>query len=106
MEKRWMIAVASLVLAAWTATAEEAATPADQGKALVEKKKCSMCHALDGKGGKADNESLNAIGTKKSAAEIVDVLTGKTPTPKGKPHTPKLADEDAKAAAAYLKTLK
>lgn len=63
----WLILMALVgsSLAAGTAAAQ---TPAEKGAAVFVAQKCSLCHALDGKGNAKG--ALDGVGTKLTAAEI------------------------------------
>jgi len=62
-----VVAAATFGMAA-DASAQAAAAPADKGAAVYAAQKCSMCHALDGKG--QAKGPLDGVGTKLTADEI------------------------------------
>jgi len=76
---------------------------ADDGAAIY-KAKCAMCHGPNGEG----KMGPKLVGTSMSEAQIVDQLT-KGAAGKKAPHTKPisgLTDDQAKAVAAYVKSLK
>lgn len=77
-----------------------------KGKAVFAAQKCSMCHAIEGKGNK--NAPLDGVGSKLSAEEIrkwvVSPKEMKADT-KMKAY-PSLTAEDLDALVAYLASLK
>ena len=84
-------------------------TPAiSLGKQIVEKKKCTICHSLDGKGGVKTMKPMNGItegrtdeflrGSLLRPKEVID--------PKTKMPAYKLDENELKAVIEYLKTLK
>jgi mono/diheme cytochrome c family protein len=101
--------VFALISSAAIASAQDAA----KGQAVYTAQKCSMCHAIEGKGNKAN--PLDGVGKKLSADDtrqwIVNPkeMTTKTKSTK-KPPMPanytKLAAEDLDALVAYLQSLK
>jgi cytochrome c553 len=99
-----------LVIAAVVARADEAAAgPADLGKQVVDKKKCSICHQIDGKGGKI-GKPLNGIAEGKTDAQLKDTLLDPkkaiAPDTKMPSYKDKLTDDEINGVIAYLKTLK
>jgi mono/diheme cytochrome c family protein len=104
--KTLLIATA-LTIAASVAYANGAADPVAQGKQIVETKKCSLCHAIDGVGGKKDIPALNGILKDKADDAVAKVLAGEEKGPSGKMHPMKVkTPEEQKAVIEYLKTLK
>jgi mono/diheme cytochrome c family protein len=108
MKKLFMLSIAALALAAWSAQAGDA-------KALYDQT-CAKCHGPDGKG---DTKMGQRLGVKDySDAKVQDALTddaaikaikegvkdkdGKT-LMKG---TDGISDEDVKALVAYMRTFK
>ena len=83
------------------------ADDAAKGKEIVDKKKCSICHAVDGKGGKKENPPLNGIAKGKTDEWIVKFLAGEEKTADGKTHSykAKLTDEEKTAIKDYLKSI-
>jgi len=63
-----VVVIAALFGVAADASAQAAAAPADKGAAVYAAQKCSMCHALDGKG--QAKGPLDGVGTKLTADEI------------------------------------
>jgi len=92
--------------------AQDAALVA-KGKAVYTAQKCSMCHAIEGKGGKAS--ALDGVGKKLTAEQIHEwIVTPKAATTKAKstkkPPMPdkysKLPAADIDALVAYMQSLK
>jgi mono/diheme cytochrome c family protein len=87
--------------------------PVKKGQEVYAAQKCSVCHSIAGKGGKAN--PLDGVGAKLSAADIrawiVDpvAMTAKTKSTK-KPPMPakygKLAAAEIDALVAYMQSLK
>jgi mono/diheme cytochrome c family protein len=87
--------------------------PVKKGQEVYAAQKCSVCHAIEGKGNKAN--PLDGVGTKLSAADIrawiTDpvAMTAKTKSTK-KPPMPakygKLAAAEIDALVAYMQSLK
>ncbi len=79
------------------------------GKQVVEKKKCSICHVIDGKGGKI-GKPLNGVAAGKTDEQLKGALLDpkKTIAPDTKmpSYQGKLTDEEVNGVIAYLKTLK
>jgi mono/diheme cytochrome c family protein len=85
----------------------------EKGKAVYDAQKCSMCHAIDGKGSKAN--PLDGVGKRLSAADIrawivtPQEMEKKTKSTK-KPPMPakygKLPKEEIDALVAYMQSLK
>lgn len=110
-------AIASLTIAlaagaSLTAAAQDEAS-IKRGQEVYTAQKCSMCHAISGKGSK--KSPLDGVGTKLSAEEIREwivnpvEMTKKTNSTK-KPPMPnkfsKLPKEDIDALVAYMQSLK
>lgn len=102
-----VVAAAMLGMAA-DASAQAAAAPADKGAAVYAAQRCSMCHALDGKG--QAKGPLDGVGTKLTADEIRQwivnpaEMTKKTnatrkPAMRAYPNLPK---EDLDALVAFM----
>jgi cytochrome c oxidase subunit II len=102
-----ILGLAGLVAAA-RAEDKPATDPVAQGKDLVGAKKCSICHAIDGKGGKMG--SLNGCAEGKTdewlTGAILDPKTTLGEKTKMPSYKGKLTDDEVKAVVAYLKTLK
>jgi mono/diheme cytochrome c family protein len=89
-----------------------AQTPAELGAKVYAEQKCSVCHAIEGKGN--PKGPLNDIGSKRTAEEIRQwivspVEMAKTAGAKRKPAMkayPKLSKEHVDALVAYMLTLK
>ena len=81
--------------------------PVAHGKELAVKK-CKMCHAIDGQGGKMS--PLNGIADGKTDEQlmggIIDPKTTLGADTKMPSYKGKLTDDEVKAIIAYLKTLK
>ena len=104
--------VFALIASAGTAQAQDAAQ-VKKGQEVYTAQKCSVCHAIAGKGGKAS--PLDGVGTKLTAAQIkawiVDPITAaKTANSTKKPPMPKKYDKlpaaDIDAMVAYMQSLK
>lgn len=111
MTKWWIVAFA-LVSSAGIAHAQDAAQ-VKKGQDVYAAQKCSVCHAIAGKGNKMN--ALDGVGKKLSAAEIRAWIV--TPTEAAakakstkKPPMPakygKLPAADISALVAYLQSLK
>lgn len=105
MKSKLIIAAVGLAVAlpASLTLADDAA----RGKEIVDKKKCSICHAVDGKGGKKDVAPLNGIAKGKTDEWIVKFLAGEEKTSDGKAHSykGKLTDEEKTAIRDFLKSV-
>ncbi len=109
--RRVMCAIAAVAMVVGFAGAASAEDKVAQGKDLFAAQKCSMCHAIAGKGNAKG--SLDGVGGKLSAAEIKEWITdpaGATAKHKAvrKPPMKKytLKAEEVDALVAYLQTLK
>ena len=89
------------------------AQDAKHGQAVYAAQKCSVCHAIAGKGGKAS--PLDGVGAKLSAADIKEwivdpVASAKKANSTKKPPMPKKYDKlpaaDIDGLVAYMQTLK
>ena len=80
-----------------------------QGRQLVEQKKCSICHSIDGKGGKI-GKPLNGIAEGKTddflGQALSDPKKAIAPDTKMPSYRDKLKAEEVKAVVEYLKSLK
>ena len=112
MSVRWLTAM-GLGLAMMTATAAaQDAKLVERGQKLYAEQKCSMCHAIAGKG--QAKGALDDVGTKYSAEELRQWLTNpkemsakvKSTRKPPMPSYAKLAKEDVEALVAYMQTLK
>jgi len=95
-----------IALTAWLLTATVASFAAEDGAALY-KKKCAGCHGANGEG-KSGMKAPALAGSALEASQIVDHITKGEPSSKA-PHNKGisgLSDEQAKAIADYVKTLK
>ena len=113
---RTMLSVAAAMCAVSMATAPAAAqddAKIKKGQAVYAAQKCSMCHAIAGKGGKQN--PLDGVGTKLSADDIKQwitnpkEMTAKTKSAKKPPMPAKysgLPAEDLDALVAYMVSLK
>ena len=93
-------------LGAWLLAASLTSVAADDGGALY-KKKCAGCHGASGEG-KPAVKAPAVKGTDLDVAKLVDHITKGEPSSKA-PHNKGMAglnDEQAKAIADYIKTLK
>ena len=104
--------IALLAISARPAHAGQDAAVA-KGKTVYTAQKCSMCHAIEGKGGKAS--ALDGVGKKLTADQIREwIVTPKEATKKAnstkKPPMPdkygKLPAADIDALVAYMQSLK
>lgn len=81
-----------------------------KGKELVEQKKCSICHSIDGKGGKKEFKPMNGIAKDKTDEFLTGSLLDPKKTIKADTKMPsykgKLTDDEVKAVIEYIKTLK
>ena len=96
----------SIALTAWLLTATVASFAADEGAALY-KNKCAGCHGASGEG-KSGMKAPALKGSALDAGQITDHITKGEPSSKA-PHNKGisgLTDEQAKAIATYVKTLK
>jgi cytochrome c2 len=76
------------------------------GKAVYEAKKCSMCHVIDGKGGKMGPD-LSDIGSTQTAEWFEKFLKNpKSVKPDAKMSAMKGTDEEIHAVASYMASLK
>jgi mono/diheme cytochrome c family protein len=113
LSARIQIVPAVLILSAPLAAAAQDAAQVKKGQEVYTAQKCSMCHAIGGKGNKVS--VLDGVGKKLSAEEIRQwivnptEMTAKAKSTK-KPPMPakygKLPQADIDALVAYLQTLK
>ena len=95
-----------IAVMAWLLTATLSSFAAEDGAALY-KKKCSGCHGAGGEG-KSAMKAPAVKGSALDASQITDHITKGEPSSKA-PHNKGisgLTDEQAKAIADYVKTLK
>jgi mono/diheme cytochrome c family protein len=95
-----------IALTAWLLTSTLAAFAAEDGAALY-KKKCAGCHGANGEG-KSAMKAPALKGSTLEVTQLVDHITKGEPSSKA-PHNKGisgLTDEQAKAIAEYVKTLK
>lgn len=115
MNVRWvgLIGLGTLLVAA-SASAQDAKLAA-QGEKLYAQHKCSMCHAIGGKGTPmALKGPLDDVGTRLSADEIRQWLINpqemaakaKSTRKPPMPSYAKLSKDDVEALVAYMQTLK
>ncbi len=110
MATRKLIAVLagiSIVTLSGYAVAQDAKLAA-KGQELSVKNHCSMCHLIDGKGGKI-GKPLDGVSTRLDAATIKAILADPLKElPNEKVKMPKVAWQpgDIDAVVAYLQTLK
>lgn len=111
MNVRWVAAAAgALLLVASTASAQDAKVA--QGEKLYASQKCSMCHAVGGKGNAKG--PLDDIGSKLSAEETRQWLVNpvemaakaKATRKPAMPSYAKLSKDDVEALVAYMQSLK
>ena len=111
MVRMTVLAMVMVALPMGSAYASEQGGAAAGEKVFVAQK-CSLCHAVAGKGNK--NGALDAVGSKLTAAEIREWLV--TPVEMAKKHNAtrkppmksyaSLSKEDLDGLVAYLQTLK
>jgi mono/diheme cytochrome c family protein len=110
-----ILAAAALTLMSWMATAPaaEAQDAVKKGQEVYAAQKCSICHAIAGKGSKAN--PLDGVGAKLSAADIREwiihptEMTAKVKSTKKPPMPNKygsLPAADLDALVAYMQSLK
>ena len=107
-----LIAFAGVYIAGSLLHAQGGAPTAAQGEKVFAAQKCSICHAVAGKGNK--NGALDGVGTKLSADDIRAWIV--TPAEMSKKHNTtrkppmksfaSLSQADVDALVAYLQTLK
>ena len=110
---RILLAAALMVSLATATTLRAGQGDAKRGQEVYAAQKCSLCHAIAGKGGKAN--PLDGVGAKLSADDLrkwithPDEMTAQTKSTK-KPPMPKkwanLAAADLDALVAYMQSLK
>ena len=107
-----ILTLASIGLSSRTAAAQDAAA-VKHGQAVYAAQKCQVCHAIAGKGAKAN--PLDGVGAKLSAEEIRNwivnptEMTAKTKSTKKPPMVAKygkLPEADIDALVAYMQSLK
>ncbi len=111
------VLAAALTLAVWSATAVPVAAQDEakikRGQEVYTAQKCQMCHAIAGKGNKAN--PLNGVGAKLSADDVRQwitnptEMTAKAKSTKKPPMPNKYANlpaADLDALVAYLQSLK
>ena len=77
-----------------------------KGEKVYGDKKCAVCHAIKGKGGKVGPD-LSAVGAKREAQWLEAFLKDpKASNPKGKMMPFKGSDEELEALVTYLRSLK
>ena len=92
--------------------AQDKAANAARGKAVYDEQKCSLCHAIEGKGNK--QHPLDGVGDKLSAADIRKWITSPKEMEATLPAKPKvsmkaypnLKPEDLDALVGYVQSLK
>ncbi|HUE86111.1 MAG TPA: cytochrome c [Vicinamibacterales bacterium] len=107
-----MCVVAAVLGASVVLGAREQAGDVAKGEAVFVAQKCSLCHAVAGKGNK--NGALDGVGTKLSATELREWIVNPAEMTKKHNTTRKppmkafasLPKEDVDALVAYLQTLK
>lgn len=111
MNVRWVAAAAgALLLVASTASAQDAKVA--QGEKLYASQKCSMCHAVGGKGNAKG--PLDDVGSKLSAEETRQWLINpvemaakaKAARKPAMPSYAKLSKDDVESLVAYMQSLK
>lgn len=94
------------VVLAWLIAPTVARADATQGKAIYAKLRCSMCHKVDGAGGKKGPD-LTDVGMKRDAAWLRKyLLSPKSVDPKATMPPVKASQEDMDHLVDYLLTLK
>jgi len=105
-------AIGLVALFSSTAVAQDKAAAIERGKAVYTEQKCSLCHAIEGKGNKQN--PLDGVGSKLSADEIRKWITSPKEMEAKLPAKPKISmkaypnlkPEDLDALVAYLGSLK
>ena len=101
--RRWLVRFRSHRVRAGIASAQDAAQ-VEKGAEVYAAQKCSMCHSIAGKGGKAS--PLDGVGKKLSADEIRDwIVTRSRPRPSQVHEEAADADEYGKLPAADIDAL-
>lgn len=102
--KRMTMMVVALLAAGVVMARAEGDDVVAAGKELAVKK-CKMCHAIDGAGGK--KKALAEAVKGHTDEQITKILAGDQVTSEGKPHAlkPKFSDDEMKSLLAYLKSL-
>ncbi len=104
----WSLAagVMGVLLFGITGFAQDQASQVEEGKKVFNEMKCSMCHKVDGVGGKIGPE-LSGVGSRKDAEWIKGFLKDpKSVSPDTKQPPFKGTDEQLGALVAYLMSLK
>ncbi len=79
----------------------------DKGKELFAKKNCSMCHKIEGVGGKMGPDLSNEGNKGRTEEWLIKMFKDpKSVTPDAKMRPVKGTDEEFKALAAYIMSLK
>ena len=85
-----------------------AGDPAEDGKKIVEEKKCSICHKIDGKGGKI-GKPMEELAVDKSdeflKGSMLDPKKTIAADTKMPSYLGKLTDEQVASVIAYLKSV-
>ena len=111
--KATLFAATAILALAWVAPASaQDAKQIEQGKTVYAAQKCSICHAIEGKG--QVKGPLDGVGSKLSVDEIREwivnpaEMTKKTKAERKPPMRayPKLAKEDLDGLVAYMASLK
>lgn len=108
---RLLCMLAAVLGASAIAGAAEQAGDVAKGEAVFTAQKCSLCHAVAGKGNK--NGALDGVGTKLTAAELREWIVHPAEMTRKQNATRKppmksfasLPKEDVDALVAYLQTL-
>jgi cytochrome c1 len=98
-----VVTVLSLLLMGIAASAWAQGGSAEKGKALVESKKCALCHKQDSKLGKP----MEALAGTKNDASLKEAITDpkKALGPEVKMPAVKLTDAELQDVIAYLRSL-
>ncbi len=100
------VGVLGVLLFGITGFAQDEAAQVEEGKKIYGEMKCSMCHKIDGVGGKIGPE-LSGVGSRKDAEWIKGFLKDpKSVIPDTKQPPFKGTDEQLDAVVAYLMSLK
>jgi mono/diheme cytochrome c family protein len=102
-----ILIIALITITGWTARGDGPESQIEHGKKLVEQKKCSLCHAVDGKGGKL-GKPMNGIAAGKTDDFLKGVLLDPKKTISADVKMPayKLSEDEVTAVIAYIKSLK
>lgn len=100
------VALAALSIVIAAGTAAQAQSDPSKGSQVYQNNKCALCHAVQGKGGKAGPD-LSTVGAKRNAQWLEKFMKDpKAVTPGAKMPPFKGSADDLNALVAYLASLK